>query len=428
MGSRGSALRAIAALRRRSLRLAALTVVVLVATAGVAVATTALTNSFTDAGGAYHGCVSNASGVLRVIAPGAACRPDETAITWNQQGPKGDVGPQGPAGPQGQQGPQGPQGAPGPKGDTGPQGPAGPAGDVSLSSLAGTACTRADGTAGAVAVAVNGDNTISITCAHVTTWCETHTPPVEDPILHLTAATCDEATHTVTITCRDGWVDANNDPSDGCEADAAGLAPIQFNGFAYNELVGLLIQGFLGFTGLDTASVQPECDGGTLAAACTGGTPMSSPPTLSVDMQKRNGDVERVAFSPDAANSRFDFTVRARVRSDEPIPITLPVIGPCTLSLDTTRGSTPDLTVAFLDTVPASSPAGPTVVSDVSVSGIESADYSLGGGIPCEITNALTPAEVTQVLQDSLTPWADRKGPFCGAPEPNYFQVCPADS
>src|SRR5690242_7827860 len=100
MGSRGSALRAIAALRRRSLRLAALTVVVLVATAGVAVATTALTNSFTDAGGAYHGCVSNASGVLRVVAPGAPCRPDETAITWNQQGPKGDVGPQGPAGPQ----------------------------------------------------------------------------------------------------------------------------------------------------------------------------------------------------------------------------------------------------------------------------------------------------------------------------------------
>ena len=116
------------------------------------------------------------------------------------------------------------------------------------------------------------------------------------------------------------------------------------------------------------------------------------------------------------------------MRTDEPIPITLPVVGSCTLSIDTTSGSTPDLTATFLDSVTASSPDGPTSVSDVSASGIESADYSIGGGIGCEITTALTPAEVTQVLQDSLTPWAERKGPFCGAPEPNYFQVCPADS
>jgi type VI protein secretion system component Hcp len=61
------------------------------------------------------------SGTLRVIDPSAAfdgnstwpnnaCGPDETILTWNQQGPPGPAGPQGPVGPQG---PTGSQGAPG---------------------------------------------------------------------------------------------------------------------------------------------------------------------------------------------------------------------------------------------------------------------------------------------------------------------------
>ena len=71
-----------------------------------------------DSSGVFHGCVSNRTGVLRVIdssKTGLAghCfthHQAETAITWNQTGPQGPAGVQGPAGPAGQTGPHGPPG------------------------------------------------------------------------------------------------------------------------------------------------------------------------------------------------------------------------------------------------------------------------------------------------------------------------------
>ena len=69
--------------------------------------------------GTITACRHNNSGALRVVDSAAACRNQETALTWNQQGPQGPAGPQGVPGPVG---PQGPQGLAGP---AGPQGPAG---------------------------------------------------------------------------------------------------------------------------------------------------------------------------------------------------------------------------------------------------------------------------------------------------------------
>lgn len=89
-------------------------IVVVVGVAGVAYA--AIPDSST---GRFDGCVSKATGVLRVIdrSKNQRCVTSgilaETAITWNQTGPQGSVGPQGPAGP---------PGAPGPNGEPGPQG------------------------------------------------------------------------------------------------------------------------------------------------------------------------------------------------------------------------------------------------------------------------------------------------------------------
>jgi hypothetical protein len=62
-----------------------------------------------DSAGVIHGCYTNRGGILRVIDPsaGAKCTSLETALSWSQQGPRGNTGAQGPAGPQGAQGPQG---------------------------------------------------------------------------------------------------------------------------------------------------------------------------------------------------------------------------------------------------------------------------------------------------------------------------------
>jgi hypothetical protein len=88
-------------------------------------------------GGVISGCYTKIGGLVRVIdtAKAQTCNGTlENPISWNQQGPKGDIGatgPVGPAGPKGDTGPQGPKGdtgAAGPQGPTGVTGPQGPTG------------------------------------------------------------------------------------------------------------------------------------------------------------------------------------------------------------------------------------------------------------------------------------------------------------
>ena len=79
-----------------------------------------------DSDGTIHACLLKSLEQVRIIdAATMECRPNETPLSWNQQGPKGDTGPQGVTGPQGA---TGAQGATGQKGDTGTQGATGATG------------------------------------------------------------------------------------------------------------------------------------------------------------------------------------------------------------------------------------------------------------------------------------------------------------
>ena len=96
--------------------------------AGVLAAGTVAYASIPDGDGTISGCYANKTRLLRVVdAATEQCRPEETAISWNETGPQG---PQGLPGPQGEQGLQGPPG---------PQGPAG-SGVESFDDLAGLPC------------------------------------------------------------------------------------------------------------------------------------------------------------------------------------------------------------------------------------------------------------------------------------------------
>lgn len=105
--------------------------------------------SIPDSSGVIHGCYDKSSGALRVIDSSVTtCGTNETALTWNQQGPQGPAGPTGPRGATGPAGPAGPTGAtgstgpagpPGPMGTTGPAGPAGPAGPMGATGATGSA-------------------------------------------------------------------------------------------------------------------------------------------------------------------------------------------------------------------------------------------------------------------------------------------------
>ena len=150
----------------------------------------------TDGAGIIVACVNDQSGNVRIVGAESDCRANETARTWNEQGPKGDTGdtgpqglpgaagatgPAGPQGPKGDTGDTGPQGLPGAKGDTGPAGPQGPqglqgpqgvpgTGIARLNDLEGVVCTQGSPTSwdtgwpSSVHVAVGSTGAVSLTC------------------------------------------------------------------------------------------------------------------------------------------------------------------------------------------------------------------------------------------------------------------------
>jgi collagen triple helix repeat protein len=165
---------------RRASRMVAVAGALLLLTCGVAVATTLLTNSYTDSSGAFHGCVNSASGLLRVVTPEGACTPVEVAIRWNQ------VGPQGPKGDQGERGPAGPAGPAGPKGDTGErglQGERGPAGRglESFDDLNGVPCNVGKPTEGVIRLAYLPGGPVGLICSSTVPQPPPPLPPPPPP-------------------------------------------------------------------------------------------------------------------------------------------------------------------------------------------------------------------------------------------------------
>jgi hypothetical protein len=98
------------------------------ATAALALVTgSAAYAAIPDGGGVIHGCYKSnapAQGSLRVIdtAKNASCAANENAVTWNQQGPKGDPGTPGAPGAKGEKGEKGDKGDPGTPGAPGASG------------------------------------------------------------------------------------------------------------------------------------------------------------------------------------------------------------------------------------------------------------------------------------------------------------------
>ena len=79
-----------------------------------------------------NACVHKQNGNVRIVDRADQCTTQESFVSWNVQGPKGDtgaVGPRGDVGPQGEQGIQGIQGL---QGEMGLEGPPGPQGEQGL--------------------------------------------------------------------------------------------------------------------------------------------------------------------------------------------------------------------------------------------------------------------------------------------------------
>src|SRR2546426_1060836 len=96
--------------------------------------------------GSIWGCFNLTNGNVRLVADPSECRQHESAIRWNQTGPRGATGPIGPTGPTG---PAGSTGAGGATGASGTSGATGAAGATGASGAAGpTRPTRPTGATG----------------------------------------------------------------------------------------------------------------------------------------------------------------------------------------------------------------------------------------------------------------------------------------
>src|SRR3954469_23063735 len=117
-------------LRRRRVLLAALPLVLVT---GAALA--AHPDGRKPSSAVIYSCVKKKTGLVRIVAASASCRPGESSVAWNGQGARGADGAAGAAGPQG---PAGPAGVAGAKGATGSAGAAGPGGAVGPAGPAGS--------------------------------------------------------------------------------------------------------------------------------------------------------------------------------------------------------------------------------------------------------------------------------------------------
>ena len=74
-----------------------------------------------------------------------------------------------------------------------------------------------------------------------------------------------------------------------------------------------------------TFDVPASC-GGSTPVCCPGGNPQSPCGPIVIDLAAHPGDLPRMELRPAQGASRLDVTVRARVRSQMDIPVTVPLV------------------------------------------------------------------------------------------------------
>ncbi|MBE0609035.1 MAG: collagen-like protein [Dehalococcoidia bacterium] len=190
-----------------------------------------------------YACVNNSSGTIFIVDADAGCKPNDTKIEWNKQGPRGEDGLPGAPGNDGVAGADGTDGIPGPPGEQGPQGE--PGTFASLDEFDGTACNIGTPTEGILSVAYASDGgQVTLTCVPGTSYNLSVEKTGPDDILGSVSVnsapagiqcglTCD-ATYligtvvTLTVTA-EPWSNSAFKTWTGCDAVVAGACTVTMN-------------------------------------------------------------------------------------------------------------------------------------------------------------------------------------------------------
>ena len=182
------------------------------------------------------------------------------------------------------------------------------------------------------------------------------------------------------------------------------LAKISANPAA---IIGPLVGGAM--NGVIDFNVPASC-GGSTEICCVNNMPQANCGPLSIDLVLRAGDQPRLVLTPqNVTPGRMDMTIRARVKTKMDLKIKTQGIT-CDVNLDTTRGSSPDVTITAQLNFPMDGTLNTTRLNAANVGvSLQDADINLNGGIACTLADffisfarGLIEDQIASLIQDTL--------------------------
>ncbi|HEX5060441.1 MAG TPA: hypothetical protein VFV99_13830 [Kofleriaceae bacterium] len=195
-----------------------------------------------------------------------------------------------------------------------------------------------------------------------------------------------------------GFPSAKRNPNAGqLRVTQSGLAAVSANPASLLGALGGAMNGVLKFN-------APANCGGSTPICCPGGNPVNPCGPIDIDLKMYPGDQPRLVLAPASGASRLDVTVRARVKTEMDIPVSVPLVGDCGVKIDTSAGSVKDIRIDVPITFAQDATAGTTrvVVGTVNLTQLASEDVSLTGGIGCQLAN-LGLSFFLGILTDQIT-------------------------
>jgi hypothetical protein len=145
-----------------------------------------------------------------------------------------------------------------------------------------------------------------------------------------------------------------------------------------------------------------NCGGGT-PTCCPDGRPRDPCGPINIDL-KTPGAGPRLELRPVQGAAQLGVTVRARVQTENDIPVNLPVIGDCGLAIDTTAGGVDEVQIDAPINFVTDATTGTTrvQVGAVAIANLATEDVELTGGFFCDATDLIR-GLLIGVLRNQLT-------------------------
>ena len=191
--------------------------------------------------------------------------------------------------------------------------------------------------------------------------------------------------------------------------------PIVLEELTMNQATADAAAGYL-FDGAKDITIVPNCATDP-SVGCVGGVPVNPAPQVH--------SVGTSVVATEVGQDRWDTTAHIALTSPLAIPVTIQGTQ-CGLTFNTAAGANPDLTVSiqmtFLSYPNAQGPKNYIGLANATVTGLETADFQLAGGLVCSLAQSFSGF----ILDQLGAAIANQLGAaICGDPNSSSFISCP---